>query len=68
MNALRPISYYDERAETVDLTEITSSRNNAEILRRLRDNDPELAWLSIIHHDGERDVVAMLPAYERVLL
>ncbi|KAL7449391.1 hypothetical protein ACHAWC_001455, partial [Mediolabrus comicus] len=53
MNALRPISYYDERAETVDLTEITSSDKNADILRMLRDNYPDLAWLSIRRHDDE---------------
>jgi hypothetical protein len=53
MNALRPTSYYDERAETVDLAEITSSDDNAEILRRLRDNDPDLAWLSIRRHDDD---------------
>jgi hypothetical protein len=51
MNALRPISYYDERAETVDLTEITSSDKNADILRMLRDNDPKMEWLSICRHD-----------------
>jgi hypothetical protein len=54
MNALRPISYYDERAQSVDPTEITSSDENAEILRRLRDNDPELGdsdGLWIAQHD-----------------
>jgi hypothetical protein len=50
MNALRPISYYDERAETVDLNDITSDYQNAEILRRLRDNDPDLSRLYIRQH------------------
>ncbi|KAL7454580.1 hypothetical protein ACHAWC_007179 [Mediolabrus comicus] len=54
MNALRPWSYYDAHAQSVDPTEITSSDENAEILRRLRDNDPELGdsdGLWIDQHD-----------------
>ena len=44
-------SYYDAHAQTVDLDDITSSDRNAEILRRLRDNDPKLARLSITQDD-----------------
>ncbi len=50
MNALRPWSYYDERAQSVDLSEITSSDDNAWILEQLRDDDPELDWLWIRQH------------------
>ena len=47
MSDLLPTSYYDGRAQTVDLTDITSSDNNAKILRRLRNNDPKLRVLDI---------------------
>jgi hypothetical protein len=45
MNALRPISYYDAHAQSVDLTEITSSDNNAEILEQLRDDELTSLWI-----------------------
>ena len=50
---VRASSYYDAHAQTVNLTEITSSDNNAEILRRLRDDDPKLAQLLTIQHDED---------------
>ena len=46
-------SYYDERALSLNLDEITSSDHNAKILRRLRDNDPYFLRLSIIQHDDD---------------
>lgn len=53
MSNLLPTSYYDGRAQTVDLTDITSSDNNVDILRRLRNNDPELTSLCIYEDDFE---------------
>ena len=39
--------YFEERANDVILQDITSSQHNANILRRLRHNDPEFTTLSI---------------------
>ena len=39
--------YFEERAKDVILQDITSSQHNANILRRLRHNDPEFTSLSI---------------------
>ncbi len=47
---LQQTSYYDAHVQTLDLNDITSSDDNAEILRRLRDNDPKLPWLCIRQH------------------
>jgi hypothetical protein len=41
-------SNYHAHAQSVDPTEITSSDPNAEVLRRLRDNHPELRALCIV--------------------
>ena len=50
-------SYYDAHAQSVDLTEITSSNHNAWILRRLRDNDPEMdmLWIEQVQQDDAWD-------------
>ena len=49
------MSYYDERAQNVDLNDrsITSSDNNAEILQMLRDDDPDLSdrWITQDQHN-----------------
>jgi hypothetical protein len=50
MSALRPWSYYDERAHSVDLTQITSSDNNAEILEQLHYDELTTLWII-----GEQD-------------
>ena len=52
MSVLRALSYYDEHAQNVDLDDITSSVNNAEILQMLRDDDPGLSdlWITQQHN------------------
>ena len=39
--------YYEARAKDVKLENITSSQQNADILERLRDNDPDMRYISI---------------------
>ena len=39
--------YYEARAKEVKLKDITSSQQNADILARLRDNDPDITYISI---------------------
>eukprot|EP00984_Skeletonema_dohrnii_P016359 scaffold7259_cov77-Skeletonema_dohrnii-CCMP3373.AAC.1 len=43
----REYHYYEEQAASIKLEEITSSENNAMILRRLRDGDDKLRHLSL---------------------
>ena len=43
----RNANYYEAHAHNIDLEQITSDHHNAIILQRLRDNDPELTYLSI---------------------
>lgn len=43
----RDIKYYEARAQTINLEQITSDEYNAEILEILRDNDPGLSYLYI---------------------
>jgi len=45
--------YYEARAKDVKLEDITSSQQNADILARLRDNDPDITYISI---QDEREV------------
>ena len=42
------IDYYETHAKDVKLQEITSSQKNADLLASLRDNDPELKYISIV--------------------
>eukprot|EP00984_Skeletonema_dohrnii_P009304 scaffold3549_cov110-Skeletonema_dohrnii-CCMP3373.AAC.6 len=39
--------YYEARAKDVKLDDITSSQQNADILERLRDDDPDFTYISI---------------------
>ena len=41
--------YYEARAEDVKLEDITSSQQNADILERLRDNDPKFTYITYIY-------------------
>jgi hypothetical protein len=52
----RDYNYYDARAQDVALEDITSSKQNAEILRRLRDEDLALT--------GREEVVLSIAEYE----
>eukprot|EP00571_Detonula_confervacea_P008082 CAMPEP_0172318976 /NCGR_PEP_ID=MMETSP1058-20130122/36399_1 /TAXON_ID=83371 /ORGANISM="Detonula confervacea, Strain CCMP 353" /LENGTH=42 /DNA_ID= /DNA_START= /DNA_END= /DNA_ORIENTATION= len=36
---------YDARANTIKIEDITSNEDNAEILRQLKDNDPDFTKL-----------------------
>jgi hypothetical protein len=56
----RDRKYYKARAQTINLKEITSGEENAEILRALRDNDPEIDTLYINHDTWEEDVCHFL--------
>ncbi|KAK1734350.1 leucine-rich repeat protein [Skeletonema marinoi] len=51
--------YYEARAKDVKLEDITSSQLNADILERLRDNDPELTkmYINITREDFDDFVV-----------
>mmetsp|Transcript_12277 Transcript_12277/g.24613 ORF Transcript_12277/g.24613 Transcript_12277/m.24613 type:complete len:519 (+) Transcript_12277:92-1648(+) len=44
---------YDQLARNVNLEDITSSQHNREVLRQLRDNDPELKSLIIESEEAE---------------
>ena len=48
MDAVHDYEYYEEYARDVIAEDITSDRDNAIILARLRDNDPELTYISIV--------------------
>jgi hypothetical protein len=55
----RDCKYYDDRAGCVNLEDITSSENNANILQKLRDGDPN--WVTLFIDDEleeENDFVA----------
>jgi Ran GTPase-activating protein (RanGAP) involved in mRNA processing and transport len=43
----RDVNYYEAHAQTVILKDITSDEYNAEILQKLRDNDPKFTCLGI---------------------
>ncbi|KAK1734035.1 leucine-rich repeat protein [Skeletonema marinoi] len=46
---LQDYEYYEARAEDVKLEDITSSQQNADILERLRDNDPKFTYITYIY-------------------
>ncbi len=46
----RDIKYYEARAQTINLEQITSDEYNAEILRLLRDSDPNFTYVYIQNH------------------
>jgi hypothetical protein len=47
----RDFHYYEARAQDVKLEDITSCEKNANIIRELRANDPNLRDLTIRHID-----------------
>ena len=49
----RDDNYYEAHAQTIILDTITSSYENARILRRLRRNDPSFTTLGIANSDNE---------------
>jgi len=50
--------YYEARAKDVKMEDITSDEDNADILERLRDNDPDFTHISIgEEYTDERDFV-----------
>ena len=49
--------YYEAHAKDVKLEDITSSQKNADILAKLRNNDPGLDYFSIAAHDDAGEFV-----------
>ena len=48
MDIIHDYEYYEAHAKDVKLEDIASSQKNADLLARLRDNDPELTYISIV--------------------
>lgn len=53
MDAIPDYEYYEARAKDVKLKDITSDEDNRYLLAMLRDNDPELAYISITNSNIE---------------
>ena len=52
MDIERSIKYYDSRVKDLKLEDITSDEYDAEILHKLRDNDPDFRWIFLTDVDG----------------
>ena len=54
--SVRDYEYYEARAKDVKLEDITSDEHSADVLARLRDNDPEFTTMSIDDEDADLDL------------